>query len=159
MGKYPFRSDALANNESYRQNANNLRCGPIRRGQFFYGGNSSRNYNFGTGKCNDLHLVSRWFFSAARLNLDPMYLIVFAILLQYDLALLALSFAWLGWEVYVNNERRGQGLLTICWLLLNFSCFALVEKGLQDSPIIPGVMFSFAVYSILHNRQNKNGNF
>lgn len=35
-------------------------------------------------------------------------------LLQYDLALLALPFAWLGWEVHVNNERRGQALLMIC---------------------------------------------
>jgi alpha-1,2-mannosyltransferase len=39
---------------------------------------------------------------------------------EYDLALLALPFAWLGWEEVSNGRRKGQGILAACWLSMYF---------------------------------------
>jgi hypothetical protein len=39
---------------------------------------------------------------------------------EYDLALLALPFAWLGWEEVSKGRRGGQGILAACWLAMYF---------------------------------------
>jgi alpha-1,2-mannosyltransferase len=41
--------------------------------------------------------------------------------LEYDLSLIALPFAWLGWEELSKGRRQGQALLAGCWLVTYFS--------------------------------------
>lgn len=63
---------------------------------------------------------------------------------EYDLALLSLPFAWLGWEEYLKGRLTGQSFLIFCWIIfyLNF-----VEKiNFQVTPLILLALFFFVLY-------------
>lgn len=56
--------------------------------------------------------------------------------LEYDLALLGLPFAWLGWEEYTHGRTRGEAFLMACWAGLFFAGIAAGHVGFQASPLI-----------------------
>ncbi len=64
-------------------------------------------------------------------------------LFPYDLPLIGLAFAWLGWMVYSRGERRGFAFLIICWISLHFSIFA--DLNLKVTPIVLIVLLLFAI--------------
>jgi hypothetical protein len=72
----------------------------------------------------------------------------------YDLALLGLPFAWLGWELYVRSERKGQILLMALWLSLYWSIFSLGGKILPVILTILGVMFSYTIYRSIYSHKH-----
>lgn len=64
---------------------------------------------------------------------------------EYDLALLALPFAFLGWEEYLQGRRPGQAFLILCWLGL-YQFRLLAEKNFPAGPLILLAMLTFALY-------------
>ncbi|MHB8068495.1 MAG: glycosyltransferase family 87 protein [Desulfobaccales bacterium] len=64
---------------------------------------------------------------------------------EYDLVLIALPFAWLGWEEFSRGRRQAQGLLAACWLATFFSIWWQVQLGL----LCLLAMFGFVIYRSL----------
>lgn len=70
---------------------------------------------------------------------------------EYDLALLGLAFAWLGWEEYTKDRKDGQAFLISCWLALYLASFNLTLKASwQINPLILLAMLFFALYRLIH---------
>lgn len=63
----------------------------------------------------------------------------------YDLTLLALPLAWLGWEGYTKGWLRGERIILVIGWFMPIFRFFLVEKSLQISPLILLVLIVFAV--------------
>lgn len=66
--------------------------------------------------------------------------------LEYDLTLLALAFAWLGWEEYTRRRIQGEAFLMACWAGLFFAGFAAPQMGFQASPLIILALLGFALW-------------
>ena len=80
-------------------------------------------------------------------------------LFVYDLALLSLPFAWLGRNLYINNERTGQILLMTLWLSLYWSIFWSGQKNLLAILIILSTMFVYAVFKTIYSTEVINVSF
>jgi hypothetical protein len=65
---------------------------------------------------------------------------------EYDLVLLALPFAWLGWEEVSAGRRTGQGILAACWLA---TYSAIWFPGHNVSLLYVLVLFGFVIYRSL----------
>jgi alpha-1,2-mannosyltransferase len=66
--------------------------------------------------------------------------------LNYDLAILGLAFAWLGWQEYREERANGQIFLILCWA----ACYLMTQKlglqyGLQGTPLILVALLLFAL--------------
>ena len=47
---------------------------------------------------------------------------------EYDLALLSIAFAWLGWQEYQLGRTNGQAFLMFCWMALYLTYIASVSQ-------------------------------
>ena len=65
---------------------------------------------------------------------------------EYDLALIALPFAWLGWEEVSTGRRTGQRILAACWLA---TYSAIWLPGLNVSLLYVLPMFGLVIYRSL----------
>ncbi len=68
---------------------------------------------------------------------------------EYDLVLLALPFAWLGWEEVSTGTRTGQAILAACWMATYLSIWF---PGLQLSMLYVLAMLGFVIYRSLPDR-------
>jgi alpha-1,2-mannosyltransferase len=64
----------------------------------------------------------------------------------YDLVLLALPFAWMGWEEISTGRRMGQRILAACWLA-TFSSLLVSQLPLSLLSVL--AMFCFVIYRSL----------
>lgn len=67
-------------------------------------------------------------------------------LFSYDLALLGLPLAWLGWEAHEKREGGGKALLMFWWIGLYFTCFILPGKNLQLTAFLLAAIFVFTLF-------------
>jgi hypothetical protein len=66
---------------------------------------------------------------------------------EYDLALLGLAFAWLGWEEFTKGRLYGQVFLILCWWALSMVTFAMSLKAVfQPTPLILVALLVFILY-------------
>ena len=63
---------------------------------------------------------------------------------EYDLAILGLAFAWLGWEEYSSGRLNGQVFLICCWLGIHFSMYALPLRAVF--PINPLICLALVFF-------------
>ncbi len=73
---------------------------------------------------------------------------------EYDLALIALPFAWLGWEEVSTGRRTGQRILAICWMATFLSIWL---PGLQLSLLYLLAMFGLVIYRAIPDRSSPAG--
>jgi hypothetical protein len=64
---------------------------------------------------------------------------------EYDLALLSLPFAFLGWEEYRQGRLGGQAFLIFCWLAF-YQAQLLAGKHIPANPLILVAMLAFVLY-------------
>jgi hypothetical protein len=73
--------------------------------------------------------------------------------LVYDLTILGLAFAWLGWEEYTEGSWPGEALLMICWVGLTSLETIRKMTGLQICPLILTLMLSLGLYRVARARR------
>jgi hypothetical protein len=94
----------------------------------------------------------------------PFYLrssiLIIAILLStpyvffYDLTLLALPFAWLGWEDYGQGRVTGVAFLLLLWPALYYARFLAMVTWVQPTPLL---LFALFVFALQRSRRNLQG--
>jgi arabinofuranan 3-O-arabinosyltransferase len=62
----------------------------------------------------------------------------------YDLVIISLPFAWMGWIAYTGKDKKMLMILIMCWVGLYFSIF--FTCGVKIIPIILGLLLAFIVY-------------
>lgn len=62
----------------------------------------------------------------------------------YDLAVISLPFAWMGWMAYTSKDSEMLLILVMCWVGLFFSIF--FPYGVNPTPIILGILLAYIVY-------------
>jgi alpha-1,2-mannosyltransferase len=67
---------------------------------------------------------------------------------EYDQAMLALPFAWLGWRAYTEKKRTQLDVLLACWLGLHVSSFGVAGLRVQSNPLFMGVLLLFTLYMV-----------
>lgn len=66
--------------------------------------------------------------------------------LEYDLAVLGLAFAWLGWEAHHRDAVRQEFFLMAAWAALFFASFTPQKIGFQVTPAIVLALMLFVIY-------------
>jgi alpha-1,2-mannosyltransferase len=64
--------------------------------------------------------------------------------LEYDLAVLGLAFAWLGWEEFLRDNRWGQAFLAFCWVALYLVNYVLALR--QCFPATPLILLALLAF-------------
>jgi alpha-1,2-mannosyltransferase len=76
---------------------------------------------------------------------------------EYDLALLGLAFAWLGWEEVTQGRLYGQGFLILCWMGLSLVTFVRPLSAIfQPTPLILMVLLVFILYRASQSGHTKH---
>jgi alpha-1,2-mannosyltransferase len=66
---------------------------------------------------------------------------------EYDLAVLGLAFAWLGWEEFAQENLFGQAFLALCWVALYLVNYLLpMRQSFQATPLILLALLSFILF-------------
>jgi hypothetical protein len=66
---------------------------------------------------------------------------------EYDLAVLGLAFAWLGWEEFRREDRLGPAFLTLCWVALYLVNYYLpLRDTFQATPFILLALLGFILW-------------
>jgi len=68
---------------------------------------------------------------------------------EYDLVLIALAFAWLGWEEISTGRWTGQRILAACWIA---TYFPIWFHGLRLSILYLLAMFGLVIYRSIPDR-------
>lgn len=72
---------------------------------------------------------------------------------EYDLAILAVPFAWLGWEEVREGRGSGQAVLICCWLAFYLNGFLLpIRTTFPADPLILAVLLGFVLYRLSQSR-------
>lgn len=71
-------------------------------------------------------------------------------LFPYDLIIISLPFAWLGWMVHLKGDMNGLAVFILCWIALFFSTFYSETMNIQLTPIIIIIMLSFTLMCLIH---------
>jgi hypothetical protein len=74
-------------------------------------------------------------------------LLFFPYLFEYDLPMLGLAIAWMGWEGYNNGWLRGEKfILVFAWITPVLSKITIKLTGVQITPLIFFVLLLFALH-------------
>jgi alpha-1,2-mannosyltransferase len=61
---------------------------------------------------------------------------------EYDLALLGIAFAWLGWQEYQLGRTNGQAFLMVCWMAFYLIYIASVSQ------VCPFILLAVLIFSL-----------